>query len=95
MTVSQLVVYHTLLMIFKIRKSGEPEYLAGFFLKESRTGRIMEPNIKLGLAQRSFCMRGSSHWNSLPPTVRNSVKLREFKLKLKPWITQNIPRFLD
>ena len=95
MTVSQLVVYHTLLMIFKIRKSGEPEYLAGFLLKESRTGRIMEPNIKLGLAQRSFCMRGSSHWNSLPPTVRNSVKLREFKLKLKPWITQNIPRFPD
>ena len=95
MTVSQLVVYHTLLTVFKIRKSGEPEYLARFLLRESRTGRIMQPNITLGLAQKSFCIRGSSNWNALPPIIRNSEKLSEFKLQLKPWITQNIPRFPD
>ena len=95
MTVSQLVVYHTLLTVFKIRKSDEPKYLARFLLRESRTGRIMEPNITLGLAQKSFCIRGSSNWNALPPIIRNSEKLSEFKLQLKPWITQNIPRFPD
>ena len=95
LTVSQLVVYHSLLMIYKIRKSREPEYLAKFFLNETRTGRIMEPCIKLGLAQKSFCIRGTSCWNTLPPSIRNSTKLGEFKRKLKLWIIQNIPRFPD
>ena len=28
LTVNQLITYHTLLTVFKIRQSGEPEYLA-------------------------------------------------------------------
>ena len=36
LTVNQLVVYHTLLTVFKIRQTGEPEYLAQFLT----TGRV-------------------------------------------------------
>ena len=95
MTVCQLVVYHTLLMVYKIRQSGEPEYMASFLKNDTRTGKIMEPNIKLGLAQKSFCFRGSSDWNSLPSSIRNSTKIGEFKRKLKSWVLQNIPRFSE
>ena len=95
MTVCQLVVYHTLLMVYKIRQSGEPEYMASFLKNDTRTGKIMEPNIKLGLAQKSFCFRGSSDWNALPSSIRNSTKIGEFKRKLKSWVLQNIPRFSE
>ena len=40
LTVNQLVAYHTLLTVFKIRQTGEPEYLAGFLKNENRQGSI-------------------------------------------------------
>ena len=36
LTVNQLVVYHTLLTMFKIRVSGEPEYLVKYFRNGSK-----------------------------------------------------------
>ena len=49
LTVNQLIVYHTLITVFKIRESKEPEYLAGKLSIETPTGRIMIPNTKLSL----------------------------------------------
>ena len=34
LTVNQLIAYHTLLTVFKIRQSGEPEYLATFLQED-------------------------------------------------------------
>ena len=95
MTVTQLVVYHTLIMVFKIRQTREPEYLARYLTNDIRTGNILEPNLKLGLAQKSFCFRGATDWNSLPFSIRNSAKIGEFKGKLKQWVMKNISRFQD
>ena len=95
MSVAQLLVYHTILMVFKIRKSGEPEYLASFLKNDGRTGKIIVPNIKLGLTQKSFCFRGSDNWNSLPESLRTCVKIGTFKLGLKKWVLQNTSRFQD
>ena len=95
MSVSQLIVYHTVLMVFKIRQTSEPEYLATFLKNYGRTGKIIIPNTKLGLTQKSFCFRGSADWNSLPEDLRKSVKIRTFKSDLKNWILKNIPRYPD
>ena len=95
MSVSQLVVYHTLLLVFKIRQSGEPEYLATFLKYDNRTAHIVVPNTKLTLAKKSFCFRGSSNWNSLPENLRKSFKIGEFKRGVKKWIVENISRFQD
>ena len=46
--------YHSVISVFKIRNSGQPEYLATRLLKDSRNGRIMIPNMELKLAQNSF-----------------------------------------
>ena len=95
LSVAQLIVYHTLLLVFKIRKTGEPEYLADFLKNDSRTGRIIVPNVKLGLAQKSFCFRGSGNWNELPQILRNSLKIGAFKRGVRKWITENVPRFIE
>ena len=95
MTVNQLISYHTLLTVFKVRTSGEPEYLAEFLQNSSRSGRILRHNTDLSLAMKSFTYRGSALWNDLPYSVRNSIKIGNFKKRLKPWIFSNIPRFLD
>ena len=95
LTVQQLVVYHTVLAIHRIRQVGEPEYLARQLLNDNRNGRLIVPKCKLSLAQKSFCMRGADTWNSLPASIRQSGTLREFKMKTKNWIQTNIPRFVQ
>ena len=95
LTVNQLVSYPTLITIFKIRDSSEPEYLAKFLKDDSRTGRLIIPNIDLGLARKSFTFRGADQWNLLPCSLRTTFKIGEFKKNLRKWIMDNIPRFLD
>ena len=95
LTVNQLIVYHTLIIIFKVRKNNEPEYLASKLKNDTRTGHILIPNVKLGLAQNAFTIRGSENWNSLPENIRHKLKIGTFKKLAKVWIADNIPRFLD
>ena len=95
LTVKQLIVYHTLLAVYKIRQSREPEYLANFLLNDNRLGSIIVPNTTLGLAKKSFVWRGSENWNSLPLDLRKSSKVGTFKKCAKQWIIENIPRFYE
>ena len=95
LSVNQLITYHTLINVYKIRSCGEPEYLAQFLQNDSPTGRIIRTNTDLSLALRSFTFRGAAQWSSLPPAVRNLTKIGKFKKQLRGWILSNTPRFLD
>ena len=95
LTVNQLVFYHTVLSIFRIRQAGEPEYLARQLQNDNRNGRLIIPRCKLSLAQKSFCIRGAESWNSLPEHIRLSRKLREFKAKTRNWVQSIVPRFVQ
>ena len=95
MTVNQLICYHSLLAIFKIKAKGEPEYLAQYLKEKSRTGQIIRHNTDLSLAMKSFTYRSSAQWNDLPSSVRNSISIGVFKMRLRSWIFSNIPRFID
>ena len=95
LTVNQLIVYHTLITIFKVRQNNEPEYLATKLKNDTRTGRILIPNTDLRLAQNSFVIRGSASWNALPESIRSQAKIGTFKKLTKKWISDNIPRFMD
>ena len=66
LTVNQLITYHTALTVYRIRQSSEPEYLAEQLQFDNRNSRVIVPNLKLGLAQKSFCLRGADTWNDLP-----------------------------
>ena len=94
LTVNQLITYHTLLTVFKIRQSGEPEYLAKYLQDDNRTGRIIIPNTRLTLAKSSFVWRGAQQWNLLSLEIRKSTKIGHFKRGVREWVVSNVPYFL-
>ena len=94
LTVNQLISYHTALTIFKIRLSGEPEYLASAVRNDNIYGRIIIPNCNLSLTMKSFTFRGSLLWNQLPQSLRNINNIRMFKISVRKWILEKIPRFI-
>ena len=59
LTVRQLIGYHTLIVIYRIRQSHQPEQLAAKLTKDNRQGRIMLKNVQLGLYRNGFIYRGS------------------------------------
>ena len=96
LTIDQLIQYYTLINVFKIRSTRQPEYLARILSNDSRNRRIMLPNNdNLTLFLDSFCVRGASQWNKLPLGLRTTVKLSSFKAGLKEWILANVPQFED
>ena len=70
LTVNQLVNYHTVISVFKIRSSREPEYLAEILCNDSRNR-----NLDLKLAQNSFSLREREDWNKLPLVIRQQQKI--------------------
>ena len=95
LTVNQLIFYHTVISVFKIRSSKEPEHLDSILNKDSRNSRIIIPNLNLRVAQKSFTLRGANSWNQLPFSIIKSTKIGTFKKLARKWIHENIPRFLD
>ena len=91
-----MVVYHTLLSVHRIRQSEEPEYLASILGKTKRQVRsgIIVENHKLGLARKSFTIRGEEQWNKLTTDLRVETKLSKFKQGLRKWVAENVTRFL-
>ena len=93
---NQLIVYHTIIAVFRIRQNNEPEYLANILGKSSRLDKntIIVENIKLGLTRKSFTFRGAVQWNNLPASLRSESKLGIFKKSLKKWVQKHVARFL-
>ena len=95
LSVNQLISYHSMLTLFKIRSSKEPEYLSQFLCNDSRNLRIVVPNQDLTLTRNSFSFRASDQWNQLPIQLRKEVKIGTFKKDVKKWIIANVAQFLD
>ena len=57
LSVNQMVRYHTLLAVYRIRMSQEPEYLAASLCNDNMLGKIIIQNSKLILAMKSFKIR--------------------------------------
>ena len=93
MTVQQLIAYHTVLLVYRVRQSQEPEYLARALSRDNYRGNIVVENSRLGLFKKSFIPRGSTLWNSLPKDLRRIQKLGTFKKELRKWIMDNINGF--
>ena len=95
LTVSQLIAYHTLIAVFRIRKSNEPEGLAQLLTLDSRQGRILIQNSRHDLYRNSFIYRGSQLWNRLPSQIRELGKISLFKKCTRAWVLTNIDKFMD
>ena len=95
LTVLQLIAYHTLIAVFRIRINRQPEYLAKFLTRDNIHGNIIVQNSNLDLFRNSFTYRGSVLWNKLPRAIRMEIKIGTFKKKARTWIVENVPRFND
>ena len=95
LTVNQMIRYHTLVLVYKIRRANDPEYLAKHLCRDNRNQLIMIPKHTQALFDDSFCQRGSSHWNQLPFHLRTDPKLESFKIGLNKWIKEKVPQFLE
>ena len=83
--------YFSNILIYKILRMNQPNYLAHFLLKhkpketargESSTKELALPNILKGRGTSSFQVLGSQHWNSLPSSIRFLPSLNRFKSAL-------------
>ena len=93
MTVTQLIAYHTLITLFRIRQQRRPAYLATKMLNENRNGNIIVLNTSLELYRKSFVYRGALLWNRLPVTMRKIQKSNGFKSEVKTWVIENVDRY--
>ena len=95
LSVKQLIMYHSLLTVYRIRSSQEPEYLASRLSRENRYGNIILPKSNLSLHRNSFGYRAARDWNQLPQGLRQTRTINGFKKELKTWIKSEISRFID
>ena len=100
LSVKQLVVYQTVIMIHKSVKTEAPPYIYSrlsnpytFRTRQSNSGSIRQDetfNSKSSLPRTSFRYRGAHDYNMIPANIRNISNLTSFKVKLKQWIRRNI-----
>ena len=93
LSVQQLITYHTLIAVYRIRESKEPEHLAGILRRDNSFGHITMKNTTSSLYRDSFVFRGALQWNKLPKHLRVEPKIGKFKKFLKKWIVENVARF--
>ena len=98
LSVHQLSVYHSVVLVFKVLQVKSPKYLYNMFsttynykTREADSGRIR--NIRkpeLELSKDSFRWRAAALFNQLPENIRNKKNLQGFKLAAKQWVRQNV-----
>ena len=99
MSIHQLIAYHTLLTVFKVIMTGEPVHLAKRFgveqlgkvgIRARRRQLDIRVDYTLSIARFGFIYRGAQLWNMIPVDLKTATTLREFKIKIKPWIASNL-----
>ena len=92
-TVKQLTIYHTLMTIYRIRRSGEPEYLSSDLCNDNTNAKIIIPMSNLTLYRQFFIYRGIQNWNSLPGYLRSIKDYTALKRSLRQWIHKEVEKF--
>ena len=96
-----MVRYHKLVLMFNVKWSKQPRYLADMFSEEysyrtrfASGGNLRvvgEGEVNLTITKQSFRFRATREWNDLPTELKHVDNLRQFKWKLKAWIKENVP----
>ena len=98
LSVKQLYVYHSLLLVFKMQQSGKPAYLKEKFRNNfayrtrqaTRSCFVISETPRTEKSRKSFVHSNIITWNSLPADIRKIDKLPRFKQKLKEWVLKNV-----
>ena len=100
LSVKQLVIYQSVIMIHKTMKTESPSYIHSrlsnpytYRTRQNTSGSIRQDETfssKSSLPRTSFRYRGAHDYNQIPANIRNISNLTSFKVKLKQWIRRNI-----
>ena len=99
LSINQLVEYHNLLLLFKVKNEKKPVYLYNIVSKSfpyetraARANNIMEnQQTSSDITKLGFISKSTKSWNVLPPHIKLESKLLKFKILLKIWIKENVP----
>ena len=99
LSIRQLVVYHSLVQIYKSKQNQRPLNLYNKISKQfphntrlSAGDSIKQDQIPLSkLGQLNFSCRAVQLWNKLPVSIRQAPSFAVFKCNLKKWVKSNIP----
>ena len=85
LTFTNMVAYHSLSMLFQIRLTGSPAYLAQQISKPRSRVSDLIPDYdanQLLILKNTFLPRTAKLWNILSLEIRSSMSVKEFKKKL-------------
>ena len=98
LSIRQMISYHTILQIWRVRKLKKPEYLNEMLNPEyeRQTRRIIEGNIRIpepktSLGKKAIRFRGAKMWNTLPANLKIVTgEVQSYKKQLKIWVRENV-----
>ena len=98
LSVRQMVFYHTIVQLFKIKQDRKPVYLYDKISTEfdyktrlaTSNGIKENQKVKSDERKKSFTPRATRQWNKLPVSLRSVVNLKQFKKELKAYVRENV-----
>ena len=103
LSVKQLVKFHSLVLLFKVKTDKKPVYIHDHIGNQSGRNTRQEVdrvsanilkdarNLESGTARKSFIPRTVDDWNELPDDIRAAVSQQVFKIRLRTWVQENVP----
>ena len=102
LSVSQLVFYHSVILLFKVKRAEQPTYIFGmtgsvknerYGARSSQVGALRVIGSRFprhSLNENSFRWRSTRYWNQLPAQLRTMDEVNKFKKSLKSWVQDNV-----
>ena len=97
LSVQQMIAFQTIVMTYKVIKSGKPEYLSNKLQVRSTErsirgslGSVQPANHSLSITKEGFIYRGMTLMNMMNTSLRCEPNLENFKTGLREWVKRNI-----
>ena len=84
--VSEMIDYHSLIMLWKIVNFNKPANMKTLFKLDENNLICTEKEPRLLINSTNFKFRTKEKWNLMSSDLRQEKSLPRFKAKLKPWI---------
>ena len=103
LSVHQLAVYHSVVMVYKVMLYKSPKYIYSMFSTKYNYNTNQAQNkmlrqtrkFSLNLTKESFRWRAAMHYNQLPLEIRELGNLQHFKKEAKAWVKSSVSLYQE
>ena len=94
LTIKELTIYHSCLLMWKLIYTGRPEYISGKI--ETDENKLIETQkTRLQFTDRNYRWKMIKNWNLLSDNIRQEESIYIFKKELRKWILNRRELALD